>query len=57
MATVHRVSMMVYNSLQFKSVKTQHNIQIQKYETSVLKNVIIYMIKYVDNDDKIFRTL
>ena len=48
---------MVYSNQQFRYVRPNHNIQLQSYEASVLDSLIIDMVKYVDNNNKIFRGL
>ena len=55
MYTVHRVSMIVYSSL--LEMCEGHNIQMQKYETSALCNIIIHIVKSVDNGHDLLRRL
>ena len=49
--------MIVCRRLQVKSAKTQQHAQIQGFEISVLINFINFTVKYIDNDNKIFRML
>ena len=47
--------MIVCSIMQVKIVKNSYDIQNQGYETSVLvfSNIIIYIVKSVDDDNKI----
>ena len=41
--------MVVWSRLNLNFVRSHHDIQIKKYAPSVLNNLIIYVVKYVDN--------
>ena len=51
------MSMMVYSGLQVQFIRNKYDIQIQRYETSVLSNIIIYIVKSVDKNNKMFMRL
>ena len=44
------MSIMVYSGPQVKFVKNWPIIQLQMYEASLVYNLIIYIVKSVDND-------
>ena len=44
------MSIMVYSGPQVKFVKNWPIIQLQMYEASLVNNLIIYIVKSVDND-------
>ena len=54
-AIMHRLSTVVCSSTQVKFGRTWHNIQIQRYEATVL--LIIHIVKSVDIENKIFGRL
>ena len=58
MAAVHIESVVVYGSLvKVRFVRNSRSVQIQSYNTPVISNVIIYILKPVDNAYQKFRML
>ena len=54
MARIHRLSVMIYGSLQAEFMETKNNSHIHRYGTPVFGKIVVNISKSINNDNQIF---
>ena len=57
MVRIHRLSVMIYGSMQATFMETKHNGHVHRYGTPIRGNIVAYVSKPINDDDQILQSL